>query len=69
MMGLLPLMALAGRSLGGGTALLRAGPNTLGVILGNGFYNLATPDKFQLEKADWRSRSTRGCAVGAAVCS
>jgi len=36
------------------TSLLREGPNALAVILGNGFFNLPTPDLFQFEKAEWR---------------
>ena len=37
------------------TDLLRRGENALGVMLGNGFYCLQTPDFFQLEKAPWRT--------------
>jgi alpha-L-rhamnosidase len=37
------------------TNLLRPGENVLGVMLGNGFYCLQTPDLFQLEKAPWRT--------------
>jgi len=35
--------------------LVRPGANALGVMLGNGFYCLQTPDLFQLEKAPWRT--------------
>jgi len=35
--------------------LVRSGQNALGVMLGNGFYCLQTPDLFQLEKAPWRT--------------
>jgi alpha-L-rhamnosidase len=35
--------------------LLKEGVNTLGVMLGNGFYCIQTPDLFQLEKAPWRT--------------
>lgn len=35
------------------TALLRAGDNALGAVLGNGFYRLATPDLFGYESAPW----------------
>jgi alpha-L-rhamnosidase len=34
---------------------VKQGENVLGAILGNGFYNLQTPDLFQLEKAPWRT--------------
>ncbi len=34
---------------------VKTGLNTIGVILGNGFYCLQTPDLFQLEKAPWRT--------------
>jgi|WetSurMetagenome_2_1015567.scaffolds.fasta_scaffold15154_2 alpha-L-rhamnosidase len=34
---------------------IRQGENILGVMLGNGFYCLQTPDLFQLEKAPWRT--------------
>ena len=37
------------------TNLVRSGENTVCVMLGNGFYNLQTPDLFQLEKAPWRT--------------
>ena len=37
------------------TGLVRSGTNALGVMLGNGFYCLQTPDLFQLEKAPWRT--------------
>ncbi len=37
------------------TDLVRPGENVLGVMLGNGFYCLQTPDLFQLEKAPWRT--------------
>ena len=37
------------------TDLVRSGKNALGVMLGNGWYNLQTPDLFQLEKAPWRT--------------
>jgi alpha-L-rhamnosidase len=37
------------------TALLHLGPNALGVILGNGWYNPITPDLFGFEKAPWRA--------------
>ena len=35
--------------------LIKPGKNALGVMLGNGFYCLQTPDLFQLEKAPWRT--------------
>jgi alpha-L-rhamnosidase len=35
--------------------LVKTGENTVGVMLGNGFYCLQTPDLFQLEKAPWRT--------------
>jgi alpha-L-rhamnosidase len=35
--------------------LFRSGENVVGVLLGNGFYCLQTPDLFQLEKAPWRT--------------
>jgi alpha-L-rhamnosidase len=35
--------------------LVNRGGNTIGVMLGNGFYCLQTPDLFQLEKAPWRT--------------
>jgi alpha-L-rhamnosidase len=35
--------------------LLKEGVNTLGVMLGNSFYCIQTPDLFQLEKAPWRT--------------
>lgn len=34
---------------------VRTGKNAIGVILGNGWYNLPTPDLFQNEKACWKS--------------
>ncbi len=37
------------------TAQLAAGPNALGVILGNGWYHSPTPDLFGFEKAPWKS--------------
>ena len=37
------------------TDLVKSGKNALGVMLGNGFYCLQTPDLFQLEKAPWRT--------------
>jgi alpha-L-rhamnosidase len=37
------------------TDLLKSGENAMGVMLGNGFYCLQTPDLFQLEKAPWRT--------------
>jgi alpha-L-rhamnosidase len=37
------------------TDLVGSGKNALGVMLGNGFYCLQTPDLFQLEKAPWRT--------------
>ncbi|MDR1455073.1 MAG: family 78 glycoside hydrolase catalytic domain, partial [Tannerella sp.] len=37
------------------TALVRKGDNALGVILGNGFYNLPANDLFQMEKANWKT--------------
>jgi alpha-L-rhamnosidase len=35
--------------------LVKTGDNAVGVMLGNGFYCLQTPDLFQLEKAPWRT--------------
>ena len=35
--------------------MVRQGKNAVGVMLGNGFYCLQTPDLFQLEKAPWRT--------------
>lgn len=35
--------------------LVKPGENAVSVMLGNGFYNLQTPDLFQLEKAPWRT--------------
>lgn len=35
--------------------LMKLGENAVGVMLGNGFYCLQTPDLFQLEKAPWRT--------------
>jgi alpha-L-rhamnosidase len=35
--------------------LVKPGANAVGVMLGNGFYCLQTPDLFQLEKAPWRT--------------
>ncbi len=35
--------------------LVKRGENAVGVMLGNGFYCLQTPDLFQLEKAPWRT--------------
>ena len=35
--------------------LVKTGENAVSVMLGNGFYNLQTPDLFQLEKAPWRT--------------
>jgi alpha-L-rhamnosidase len=37
------------------SGLVKSGKNALGVMLGNGFYCLQTPDLFQLEKAPWRT--------------
>jgi alpha-L-rhamnosidase len=37
------------------SALVKSGENVLGVMLGNGFYCLQTPDLFQLENAPWRT--------------
>lgn len=37
------------------TGLVKSGKNAIGVMLGNGFYCLQTPDLFQLEKAPWRT--------------
>ena len=37
------------------TNLVKQGENAVGVMLGNGFYCLQTPDLFQLEKAPWRT--------------
>ncbi|MDR1813742.1 MAG: family 78 glycoside hydrolase catalytic domain [Tannerella sp.] len=37
------------------TAFLHKGTNALGVILGNGFYNLPGRDLFQTEKARWKT--------------
>ncbi len=36
------------------THQLRAGVNTIGVILGNGWYNCHTPDTWHFDKASWR---------------
>ncbi|MHA1849610.1 MAG: family 78 glycoside hydrolase catalytic domain, partial [Promethearchaeota archaeon] len=35
------------------TGLLHGGKNCIGVILGNGFYFVGTPDLFEFEKAPW----------------
>ena len=37
------------------TASLKKGKNIIGVILGNGFYNLPTTDLFQMENAPWKT--------------
>ncbi len=37
------------------SGLLRAGQNTLVVILGNGWYNLQTPEVWHFDKATWRA--------------
>jgi alpha-L-rhamnosidase len=37
------------------TAAFRRGPNAVGVILGNGWFNLPTPDLFGFEKAPWKA--------------
>ncbi len=37
------------------TEYLNTGENAVGVILGNGFYNLAERDLFQMEKANWKT--------------
>ena len=37
------------------TSLLQEGENALGVILGNGFYNLPTQDLFQMNRANWKT--------------
>lgn len=37
------------------TTEIMAGQNSIGVILGNGFYNLVEPDLFQMEKANWKT--------------
>ncbi|MDR0395535.1 MAG: glycoside hydrolase family 78 protein, partial [Tannerella sp.] len=37
------------------TPLLRKGKNTLGIILGNGFYNLPERDLFQTHRAGWKT--------------
>jgi len=37
------------------TEFLKKGKNTVGVILGNGFYNLPTKDLFQMENAPWKT--------------
>ncbi len=37
------------------TALLQAGENVFGVILGNGFYNQAARDAWYFEKSPWRA--------------
>lgn len=36
------------------TGAIRTGPNALGVILGNGFYNQAVRDAWHFEKTPWR---------------
>ena len=37
------------------TDQLRADSNAIGVILGNGFYNLPTQDLFQMNRANWKT--------------
>jgi alpha-L-rhamnosidase len=37
------------------TSNLKNGKNTIGIILGNGFYNSPTEDLFQFEKANWKT--------------
>jgi alpha-L-rhamnosidase len=37
------------------TDQIRQGQNAIGVLLGNGWYNLPTPDLFAYEKAPWKS--------------
>ncbi len=37
------------------TTAFRRGPNAIGVVLGNGWFNLPTPDLFGFEKAPWKS--------------
>lgn len=37
------------------TDQIQSGENAFGVLLGNGWYNLPTPDMFEYEKAPWRS--------------
>ena len=37
------------------TEFLKKGKNIVGVILGNGFYNLPTKDLFQMENATWKT--------------
>lgn len=37
------------------TSQLLSGPNALGIILGNGWFNPITPDLFGFEKAPWRA--------------
>ena len=38
------------------TGKLQSGSNTFGVLLGNGWYNLPTPDLFAYEKAPWNGK-------------
>jgi alpha-L-rhamnosidase len=45
------------------TAALRRGPNALGVILGGGWFNLATPDLFGFEKAPWSASPRLLCQL------
>jgi len=42
---------------------LRQGPNALGVILGNGWYNMHTRAVWDFDKAPWRDRPTLLCQL------
>ena len=37
------------------TSMIKEGSNIIGIILGNGFYNLPAQDLFQMEKAHWKT--------------
>ena len=45
------------------TRQLRKGPNALGVILGNGWYNMHTRAVWDFDKAPWRDRPTVQCQL------
>ena len=45
------------------TRQLRKGPNALGVILGNGWYNMHTRCVWDFDKAPWRDRPTVQCQL------
>ena len=45
------------------TDAVRLGPNALGVILGGGWFNLATPDAFAFEHAPWSASPRMRCQL------